>query len=681
MTDRRPAVDGPRSTQPRGRWVVLCAVVVVLAAASLALARPGFGDPLTGTPAWRIGAAVALAAMLGLVWVNVLSGQVRLAHWCGAVSLAVAGYWLCGAAASALASDDGAPAPGGGVLVLVASSVAAAGWCLVLALVQASALVAAEEAGLLHGTARARAAIVAAALVVLALALAAPPPQAAPVPRLVPREVAEGPVFSLVQSFVVFGWMLAQLVVPVTVVVLGLRARDTRRRGLVRVAVGASAPVLIILVCGLCAALAGAVGGFRDAEGSGLAIGFCAAVPLALGWLTATVRESTASSPVPLTSIAHVLRAALWLFYVFGVVQVVVLLVPVLRGGAVAGAVATALVLAVTVHPWRLLVRWCVRRADARTAVAEAALAALPHGGDGDASAVRAQRTLQDALGDPSLRVLIARPGERWIDAGGGASVRPEGTAPVLIVADVAGRCLGVVQHARRFVDLRPLVPALRPLFERAAWEAELRAQGERVARERARADAAAEEARRRIERDLHDGVQGRLVSLGLGLGLARETLPDALARDVVDHAVRELQASVAELRELSGGSLGRRLDGHGLASLIGELAARTPLPVHVDVPDTTLPTAVESTVYFVVAEALTNAVKHADPHSVTVRVEVGDVVSVSVGDDGVGGADVRAGTGLRGLGERVQAAGGRLIVSERAPSGTLVEAVLPCVS
>ncbi|MGC4013772.1 MAG: histidine kinase [Luteolibacter sp.] len=370
--------------------------------------------------------------------------------------------------------------------------------------------------------------------------------------------------------------------------------------------------------------------------------------------------------------------------YVLGIIQLVTLFTPLLGGSAAAGAVAMALSIAATLWPWHLFVRWCVRRADPRTAVALAAVDEPLR--DEESAAERAERVLREAVGDPAAYLKLRRsaPGpataaDCWIGVDGALIDAPSEGA--LELTDAAGRPIAALEHDLRFADLRPLRAAVRPLIERARWEAELREQSERVAAERARADAAAVEARRRIERDLHDGVQGRLVSLGLGLSLARDDAPDPLARDVLAHAVAELQGAVVELRELAGGTLSRRLDGRGLADAVGELAARVPLLVELEIPARELPAHVESTAYFVIAESLTNAVKHAAAGRVRVRVSGDEVVTVLIADDGCGGADVRGGTGLRGLQERVHSVGGSLVVGDGTPTGTVVEAVLPCGS
>jgi signal transduction histidine kinase len=198
-----------------------------------------------------------------------------------------------------------------------------------------------------------------------------------------------------------------------------------------------------------------------------------------------------------------------------------------------------------------------------------------------------------------------------------------------------------------------------------------------------ARIIAAADSERRRIERDLHDGAQQRLVALSLKLGMARKRLgedADDVALRLVDEAQEESRAALAELRDLARGIHPSVLTDRGLAAALDELAGRASVPTEVvDAPDARLDPAVESTAYFVVAECLANVSKYAQASQATVRVrcEVGRLV-VEVIDDGVGGADTGRGSGLRGLADRVGALSGRLDVASPAGQGTRVRAEIP---
>jgi signal transduction histidine kinase len=190
---------------------------------------------------------------------------------------------------------------------------------------------------------------------------------------------------------------------------------------------------------------------------------------------------------------------------------------------------------------------------------------------------------------------------------------------------------------------------------------------------------------RRQIERDLHDGAQQRLLALGMNLGMALEKFesdPDE-ARGLVDDAHRELQRAVAELRNLARGVHPAVLTDRGLDAALSALAARSPVPVRLDVelPERP-PASVEATAYFIVAEALTNAARYADASAVDIRVRrSGDRVDIEISDNGVGGAELRAGGGLAGLADRASSVEGTLRVSSPTGGPTVIEAELPCAS
>jgi signal transduction histidine kinase len=190
---------------------------------------------------------------------------------------------------------------------------------------------------------------------------------------------------------------------------------------------------------------------------------------------------------------------------------------------------------------------------------------------------------------------------------------------------------------------------------------------------------------RRQIERDLHDGAQQRLLSLGMDLGMALEkfeTDPDA-ARALVGDAHQELQRAVSELRNLARGIHPAVLTDRGLDAALSALAARSPVPVRLEIDIRERPPAsIEATAYFIVAEALTNAARHANASAVDVRVRLlGDALRIEVADDGVGGAEERPGGGLAGLADRASSVEGVLRVTSPAGGPTVVAAELPCAS
>jgi signal transduction histidine kinase len=198
------------------------------------------------------------------------------------------------------------------------------------------------------------------------------------------------------------------------------------------------------------------------------------------------------------------------------------------------------------------------------------------------------------------------------------------------------------------------------------------------VTRSRARLVDAFEGERRRIERDLHDGAQQRLVALNVFLGLARlEVPPGSPAHDPLDKAHELARRALSELRELIRGVHPPVLTDRGLAAALHDLAGRSPVPVDVDVRlPGRLPQPIEVTAYFVVAEALTNVARHSAARRAGVTAGLdGDRLVLRISDDGVGGADPEAGTGLAGLADRVAAVGGTVLLSSPPGGPTVVQA------
>jgi signal transduction histidine kinase len=211
-----------------------------------------------------------------------------------------------------------------------------------------------------------------------------------------------------------------------------------------------------------------------------------------------------------------------------------------------------------------------------------------------------------------------------------------------------------------------------------------LTARVEELERSRERVVDAAEAERRRIERDLHDGAQQRLVALAMELGRAKAKLADDVdaARDLVDQAHAEAKAALTELRDLVRGVHPPVLTDRGLDAALSGLVARCTVPVdmHVDVPVRPRP-AVEAVAYFVVAEALTNVAKHSRASHATLVVEghgYPGTLNIVISDDGIGGADAH-GAGLTGLADRVAGVDGRLTVESPSGGPTIISAVLPC--
>jgi signal transduction histidine kinase len=197
----------------------------------------------------------------------------------------------------------------------------------------------------------------------------------------------------------------------------------------------------------------------------------------------------------------------------------------------------------------------------------------------------------------------------------------------------------------------------------------------------RARVVEAADEARRRLERDLHDGTQQRLVSLSLELRTAESMVPPELVelKAQLSNTANGLAGAVEDLQEISRGIHPSVLSASGLRPALRALARRSAVPVKLDVDAGRLPERVEVAAYYVVCEALTNAARHASASVVQVDVEPTDgFVRLSIRDDGIGGADPRHGSGLIGLGDRVEALGGKFTITSQPGSGTSLLVTLP---
>jgi signal transduction histidine kinase len=276
---------------------------------------------------------------------------------------------------------------------------------------------------------------------------------------------------------------------------------------------------------------------------------------------------------------------------------------------------------------------------------------------------------------------LITAPLYYWaLPEGLGVGLTRVDTLPKALVTMVAGVALAplAVRLASAFAAIHALVA--RALLT-AAPDPELSARVVDLHSSRARLVAAADAERRRLERDLHDGAQQRLVAMALQLRMARDRLArgdDAM--ELVASAGDEAQKAIAELRDLARGIHPAVLTERGLEPALGDLARRAPLPVEVlDAPAERFPAPVEATVYFVVSEALANVAKYAQASHATVAARQDDGrVLVEVADDGVGGAQVGAGSGLRGLVDRVGALDGDLTIDSPPGGGTFIRASVP---
>jgi signal transduction histidine kinase len=295
---------------------------------------------------------------------------------------------------------------------------------------------------------------------------------------------------------------------------------------------------------------------------------------------------------------------------------------------------------------------------------------------------------LAEALGDPSVELAYWLPDSRqYVDAEGRPVDLP-GPDSGRSVTEVEreGRRIAAIVHDPTLLEdperVREAGAAAALALENERLEAELRAKVEEVRASRSRLVEVGWRQRRRLERDLHDGAQQRLVSLALTLRMARDRLgPDGGdAAVLLDRSREELEMALSELRELARGIHPAVLADRGLDAAVYALADRAPLPVEVrEVPEERLPEHIEMTAYFVISEALTNITKYAAASRAWVSVtHANGRLLLEVGDDGVGGADVARGTGLRGLADRLDAIEGRLYIESEPGRGTTVRATMP---
>ena len=296
--------------------------------------------------------------------------------------------------------------------------------------------------------------------------------------------------------------------------------------------------------------------------------------------------------------------------------------------------------------------------------------------------------SLRRALGDPSLSLgLWSRPAHAYVTPEGLPMQLPASPDRAVTHLDGEDGPLAAMVHDPALAEQRQLIDGVRAVarlaLENERLHAEVKAQLEEVRASRQRIVSAADDERRRVERNLHDGAQQRLVSLSLALGMAQSKAADASPEVAATLAAAgaELREAISELRELARGIHPAILTEAGLGPALQSLAEHAPVPVALSSRlNGRLSPVVEATAYFVVAEALTNVAKHAGATAATVRADVVDgTLRIRVADNGIGGADPRRGAGIRGLVDRVAALGGSLHVADDAAGGTRLEAEIPC--
>jgi signal transduction histidine kinase len=302
----------------------------------------------------------------------------------------------------------------------------------------------------------------------------------------------------------------------------------------------------------------------------------------------------------------------------------------------------------------------------------------------------RLRDALANALGDPTLRVAYwAATQNRFVDAAGLPMELPEdGTGQAVTMLERNGVREAAIIHDAILLEepglIASVASAMRLAVENDRLTSEVEGQLEEVRASRARIVEAGDRERRRVERDLHDGAQQRLISLSLELRVARNALGlngDPALKRSLDRAADEAMAALSELRDLALGIHPLILTESGLGEAVESLADRTSVDVSVDIGSERYSPAAEGAAYFVISEALANVTKYAQASKATVRVRgLADRMTIEVSDDGIGGADPHAGSGLRGLADRLAALDGTITVGSPVGGGTTISAQIPTI-
>jgi signal transduction histidine kinase len=472
------------------------------------------------------------------------------------------------------------------------------------------------------------------------------------------------------------GWLvlLAALVGGIVVTVRRLRAAEGERRQQLRwLLPGAVLPPVSLIAC------LAAVAGLLPMPAVEVSVAVAQVAVCAAVFVAVTRHGLYGIDRLVNRAVVYGMLGALLLVVYAGVSATAGLLLG--AGDAWVTALATAAA-AVAFLPLRA---WIVSLVDRRLAPRRvAAVAAIRELGarlhTGDAVPADVEPLLAGILRDPLLRVDLAgarRPGGERAEDG-----------RIRTVVRYAGAEVAVVEHSAALVAEPDLLAAslaeAAPILAIARLQLDLRAHLRAVEESRNRVVQAGIRERRRLERDLHDGVQQRLVALGILLRrLQHGTDPRDAARDAaLDAAVAQVGETIRELRALAAGVRPPRLED-GLRAALEDLAVDSPVPLEVRVSDDRLPAELETAAYFIACEAVTNAVKHARATRIVVRGAVmHGMLRVAVSDDGRGGARARAeGGGLSGMADRAGAYGGRVDVRSQDGEGTCVEVLLPCAS
>ena len=488
------------------------------------------------------------------------------------------------------------------------------------------------------------------------------------------RPFGPPPLWVELLGFIAFVILLTTTIACAISLIVRFRRSDRIARAQIKwLAIGGLGVALYPLVCGVEILITGSPGGISATVGIAALVGIPVATAIAI------LRHDLYDVDKALAGTVAWMLLTVALVGIYGLTSLAAGVV-VGQGSAVIAAAATALC-AIALSPLHnRLQRVVDRRLYPRRRAAFEALDALyQQASSGRAQPEALQSVLRSALRDDALVVgfrLVG--GDEYIDALGKPVLATDG-----YLIELDGRAIGVlVPGGDGSSDglLREVAGRATSLVEVIRLRLELARALREVEANRARLVQIGYEERRRLERDLHDGAQQRLVSLGMAIRLAQRHLDDGTVdvQGLLDDAVAQLSTAVAELRQIAQGIRPSSLDD-GLDAAVARLVQHLPVAVDVDILAGPLPDDVATTAYFVISEAVANAVKHANASRIGLRVVQQDgQVLVHVSDDGQGGATLREGSSLA---DRVAALGGSLAVNSPVGRGTIVEAALPCAS
>lgn len=658
----------PGAVAEVGGPVTVVVLVVAVAAVPLRVRADGLED-IGNHPVVVVPMAVATVVLL-LSARRIRQRSPRLLL--GTTGLAMLGYLLCTAALAWHGGRNGAR-DGLTELLVAVQGVAWAPPITLLTLTFLVTLTAVRAAGA-RVTWLAVGLAAYSALVIPLVALTSPPAGGTPYDTLPP--LVSAPALHALGSVLLVPWMLSILLGPALAWRAVARApSSTRERALV-IAVAAMVPP-VTMVVSLSAALLSYVAGVLNPTVGALAVSLAFHLPFVIA-APVLVRAVSEVAPAGTSrrAFSALLTASVGLPLLVAAATIAWLAAERIGTGGLALVVLTTLGLgAVVAVLQQRAVRSLVRRVDpVRTRTLEALRSDGNPSSVATASAPCPAAALQDlarrSLLDPGALLSVHLPDGRWVHADGRPAPTPAAPTSALAHLDPTGS------------DAATVLDAAEALVDRAVLELSVRAQEAALTAARQEAEDARAVERTRLERDLHDGVQGRLLALALDLRVSQRDLPPGAAHQVITDAVEALGSAIEEVRALAHGDGPELLSRQGLRVALADFTRRVPIPVTVVRAPDRLPPVAEAVVYLVVCEAVTNALKHARADAVEVDIAVVDGIAVArVTDDGVGGADLRAGAGLRGLSERVDTAGGRLLVSDRDPHGTLLEMTVPCGS